>query len=128
MACARQCPGRLRFVGYRDDPEGPIWKLVERWKVALPLHPEYGLAPNVFYVPPLSPPRLDARGRPTDEPRIPLGTLEALFGAGAAAALETLRRERLKRRRGEPSELMDLLIAYDWRQSFALSPGAREVL
>ncbi len=45
-----------------------------------------------------------------------------------AAALATLRRERAKRQRGEPSELMDLLIAYDWKQSFALSPGAREVL
>ena len=43
MACARQCLERLRFVVYRDDPAGPIWKLVEKWKVALPLHPEYGL-------------------------------------------------------------------------------------
>ena len=41
-ACARQCPGRVRFVGYRDDPEAPIWKLVDKWKVAIPLHPEYG--------------------------------------------------------------------------------------
>jgi DMSO reductase family type II enzyme iron-sulfur subunit len=128
MACARQCPGRLRFVGYRDDPQGPIWKLVEEWKVALPLHPEYGLAPNVFYVPPLGPPRLDAAGRPTNESRIPLRSLEELFGERVAPALDTLRRERAKRKRGEASELMDLLIAYDWRQSFALSSGAREIL
>ena len=128
MACARQCPGRLRFVGILDDREGPIWKLVEKWKVALPLHPEYGLAPNVFYVPPLSPPRLDARGRPTGEPRIPTGFLESLFGEGVVAALATIRGEREKRRRGEPSELMDLLIAYDWKKNFALSPAAREVL
>ncbi len=121
MACARQCPGRLRFVGYRDDPEGPIWKLVEKWKVALPLHPEYGLAPNVFYLPPLSPPKLDAAGRPTAEPRIPMYHLESLFGETVGAALETLRSERRKRRRGEPSELMDILIAYDWHKSFALS-------
>ncbi len=58
-ACARQCPGRLRFVGYLDDPDGPIHKLVNRWKVALPLNPELGLGPNVFYVPPVSPPKLD---------------------------------------------------------------------
>jgi DMSO reductase family type II enzyme iron-sulfur subunit len=128
MACARQCPGRLRFVGYRDDPEGPIWKLVEKWKVALPLHPEYGLAPNVFYVPPLGPARLDAAGRPMSESRIPLRTLEELFGEQVAPALETLRRERARRKRGEASELMDLLIAYDWKQSFALAPDAREVL
>jgi hypothetical protein len=114
-------------VGYRDDPQGPIWKLVEEWKVALPLHPEYGLAPNVFYVPPLSPPRLDARGRPTDEPRIPLRSLESLFGEAVSGALATLRGERAKRRRGEPSELMDLLIAYDWNESFAISPRAPEV-
>jgi DMSO reductase family type II enzyme iron-sulfur subunit len=128
MACARQCPGRIRFVGYRDDREGPIWKLVEKWKVALPLHPEYGLEPNVFYVPPSSPPKLDARGRPTREPRIPAAYLESLFGDAVVSALATIRREREKRRRGEPSELMDLLIAYDWKQSFALAPGAREVL
>jgi DMSO reductase family type II enzyme iron-sulfur subunit len=124
MACARQCPGRLRFVGYRDDPEGPIWKLVEKWRVALPLHPEYGLEPNVFYVPPMSPPRLDASGRPTGEPRIPRAFLESLFGEGVAVALATLVAERARRRRGEPSELMDLLIAYDWHESFRL--GANE--
>jgi len=128
MACARQCPGRIRFVGYRDDPQGPIWKLVEKWHVALPLHPEFGLEPNVFYVPPLSPPRLDARGRPTDEPRIPTSYLESLFGEAVAPALATIRSERAKRKRGEPSELMDLLIAYDWHASFALGDRAREVL
>src|SRR5574341_1335871 len=41
-ACARQCPGRLRFVGFLDDESGPIHKLVKQWKVALPLHPEAG--------------------------------------------------------------------------------------
>jgi len=127
MACARQCPGRLRFVGYRDDPNGPIFKLVDKWKVALPLHPEYGLAPNVFYVPPMSPPQLDASGRPTDEPRIPLSYLEPLFGDSVGGALKTLLGEREKRKRGEQSELMDLLIAYDWNQSFALGPKEAEV-
>jgi DMSO reductase family type II enzyme iron-sulfur subunit len=127
-ACARQCPGRLRFVGFRDDREGPIWKLVDHWKVAMPLHPEYGLGPNVFYVPPLSPPKLDAAGRPTAEPRIPTAYLESLFGAAVHPALETLRAERAKRRRGEPSELMHLLIAFEWQQNFRLEPRQREVL
>jgi hypothetical protein len=62
------------------------------------------------------------------ESRIPLRTLEELFGEQVAPALETLRRERARRKRGEASELMDLLIAYDWKQSFALAPDAREVL
>lgn len=127
-ACARQCPGRLRFVGYRDDPDGPIHKLVEQWKVAIPLHPEYGLEPNVFYVPPMSPPKLDAEGRPTDEPRIPLAYLESLFGKAVGPALEILLAEREKTRSGGSSELMDLLIAYDWNDNFKLdAPRQREV-
>ena len=62
-ACARQCPGRLRFVGYLEDADGPIAKLVYQWKVALPLHPEFGTEPNVYYVPPMLPAVL-RRGRP----------------------------------------------------------------
>jgi len=127
-ACARQCPGRLRFVGYLDDPEGPIWKLVNHFKVALPLHPEFGLGPNVFYVPPMSPPKLDEKGRPTDEPRIPMEYLESLFGERVREVVATLEAERAKRRGGEPSELMNLLIAYDWNDNFALGAKQREVL
>ncbi|CAB1368600.1 4Fe-4S dicluster domain-containing protein [Denitratisoma oestradiolicum] len=127
-ACARQCPGRLRFVGYRDDQDGPIWKLVEKWKVAIPLHPEYGLGPNVFYVPPMSPPQLDDKGRPTSEPRIPLAYLESLFGSAVKPALDILLAEREKKKRGEASELMDLLIAYDWNNNFKLAPQHREVI
>jgi DMSO reductase family type II enzyme iron-sulfur subunit len=122
-ACARQCPGRLRFVGYLDDEDGPIHKLVEQWQVALPLHPEYGLEPNVFYVPPMSPPAMDANGRPTDASRIPIETLEGLFGPRVRNALATVEAERAKRKRGEPSELMDLLIAYDWNENFKLGSG-----
>ena len=123
-ACARQCPGRLRFVGYLDDEAGPIHKLVAQWKVALPLHPEYGLEPNVFYVPPLSPPALDEQGRPTGAPRIPIETLEGLFGPAVRDALATIEAERAKRKRGQPSALMDLLIAYDWNDSFRLDPAS----
>jgi DMSO reductase family type II enzyme iron-sulfur subunit len=123
-ACARQCPGRLRFVGYLDDPEGPIWKLVNKWRVALPLHPEFGLEPNVFYVPPLSPPQLDERGRPTETPRIPLEYLVSLFGEATLPALRVLQAERDKRRAGESSELMDLLIAYDWHENFRLGEAS----
>ena len=55
-ACVRQCPGRAAFVGFLDDQNGPIYKLVKQWKVALPLHPEYGTEPNVYYVPSLQVP------------------------------------------------------------------------
>lgn len=110
-ACARQCPGRLRFVGYMDDEAGPIWKLVKKWKVALPLHSEFGTEPNVYYVPPLSPPRFDEKGNFTKEPRIPMEYIISLLGPEAEKALLTLWQEIEKRRKGEESELSDILIA-----------------
>ena len=33
----------------------PVYALAHRWRVALPLHPEYRTLPMVWYVPPLSP-------------------------------------------------------------------------
>jgi DMSO reductase family type II enzyme iron-sulfur subunit len=117
-ACSRQCPGRVRFVGYLDDPDGPIYKLVTVHKVALPLHAEYGTQPNVFYVPPLSPPRIDEHGNATDEPRIPTEYLVSLFGRQVEDALVRLQRERERSARGESSELMDLLISRRWLDMF----------
>lgn len=117
-ACSRQCPGRVRFLGYLDDPEGPIHKLVHQYKVALPLHPEYETGPNVFYVPPMSPPKLDANGKPTDEPRIPLDYLESLFGSEVKGALARLKQEHVKKQNGGKSDLMDLLIGYKWQEMF----------
>ena len=114
-ACARQCPGRLRFVGYLDDENGPIHKLVHKWKVALPLHEEHGTQPNVYYVPPLSPPRVDINGKvdPT-KPRIPLDYLQGLFGPRVEEVLSVLQIEKEKKAKGLPSELMDTLIVYKW--------------
>lgn len=126
-ACARQCPGRLRFVGFLDDENGPIHKLVKQWKVAIPLHPEWGLEPNVFYVPPLSPEALDDNGSPTGQERIPLSYLESLFGADVHHALDILREQRSLKKAGNGSELMDLLIAYDWNRNFALDASQREI-
>jgi steroid C-25 hydroxylase beta subunit len=114
-ACARQCPGRLRFVGYLDDEKGLIHKLVKQWKVALPLHSEHGTDPNVYYVPPLSPARLDADGNVDEsKPRIPIEYLRSLFGAEVDGALDTLKAEMAKAKRGEKSELIDTLIVYRW--------------
>jgi len=119
-ACARQCPGRLRFVGFLDDEQGPIARLVHRWKVAIPLHPEYGTGPNVYYVPPILPPPEDANGRLTRASRIPLDYLRRLFGAAVEPALATLAAEMARRRAGESSELIDLLIAKDWKSLFRI--------
>jgi len=114
-ACVRQCPGRAAFVGFLDDKGGPVHKLVEKWKVALPLHPELGTKPNVYYVPPLSPAPLREDGA-FDEggDRIPSEYLESLFGAEVHGSLDVMRTELDKKRRGQDSELMDTLILYRW--------------
>jgi nitrate reductase beta subunit len=117
-ACARQCPGRLRFVGFLEDEDGPIHKLVYQWKVALPLHPEYGTEPNVYYVPPILPPTFDDEGDFSDEPRIPMDYLRYLFGEQVDQALITLHEEMERKQDGKPSELMDMLIAKDWKSLF----------
>lgn len=117
-ACARQCPGRLRFVGFLDETGGPIHKLVVQWKAALPLHAEFGTQPNVFYVPPILPAAFDETGDLSEAPRLPVDYLRTLFGPAVEDALAVLQTEMTRRRRGEPSELMDLLIAKDWKSLF----------
>jgi ethylbenzene hydroxylase subunit beta/complex iron-sulfur molybdoenzyme family reductase subunit beta len=102
-----------------DDERGPIHKLVKVWKVALPLHPEYGTEPNVYYVPPLAPPRLDETGKiDTAKPRIPTAYLRYLFGPEVEKALATMQSEMNKVRGGGKSELMDILIAREWGKMF----------
>jgi DMSO reductase family type II enzyme iron-sulfur subunit len=118
-ACSRQCTGRVRFLGFLDDEKGPIHKLVKVWKVALPLHMEYGTEPNVFYVPPLSPPRLDEEGKvDPSKPRIPMAYLRYLFGPEVEKAIATMQSEMTKVRSGGKSELMDILIAREWAGMF----------
>ncbi|MEY4615433.1 MAG: hypothetical protein RJB66_393 [Pseudomonadota bacterium] len=126
-ACAQQCVGRIRFVGYLDDLEGQVYKLVHQYKVALPLHSEYGTQPNVFYVPPLSgPKKFDKTGKQIEgSDRIPLEYLESLFGKEVSSALKTLEIERQKKKEGKPSELMDLLIAYKHSEMFRIKPEAK---
>lgn len=121
-ACAHQCVGRIRFVGYLDDVEGQVHKLVNEYKVALPLHEEYGTQPNVFYVPPLpGPPKYDAQGKPVPgSERIPVEYLESLFGPKTRAALATLEAEMKRRKETGKSELMDILIAYKHEEMFRI--------
>jgi nitrate reductase beta subunit len=99
--------------------------MVFEFKVALPLHPEFGTYPNAYYVPPLAPAPLNEDGSANNNgSRIPPEYLESLFGPGVRGALETLKAELERRRRGEPSELMDILIMYEWKE--ALGPFARD--
>jgi len=115
-ACVRQCPGRAAFVGFMDDQAGAVSKLVSKWKVALPLHPEFNTSPNVYYIPPFAPAPLREDGS-WDEgvDRIPSAYLEELFGSDVHGALDVLRMELDHKRRGEESELMDELILYRWK-------------
>src|SRR5690554_3452872 len=120
-ACAQQCVGRIRWIGYLDDEEGPIHLLVNKYKVALPLHAEWGTQPNVFYVPPMSPSKYASDGRALDEQRIPLEYLESLFGPRTGEVLDTLGRERQAKAEGRDSELMDTLIGFNHAEMFKLS-------
>ncbi len=117
--CARQCPGRLAFVGYLDDEDGPIHKLVNEWGVALPLHSEYGTGPNIFYIPPLSPhPLREDMSIDYDTPRIPPEYLESLFGPKVHQALGKIQTEMEAVRGGGSSEILDTLIVYNWLDLF----------
>jgi DMSO reductase family type II enzyme iron-sulfur subunit len=124
-ACVRQCPGRGAWIGFLDDTYGPVAQLVSKFKVALPLHPEFGTSPNVYYVPPLAPAPLNEDGSPNESAsRIPPELLESLFGPAVHGALERVRAELEKRRSGQASELMNILIMYQWKE--ALGPFARD--
>jgi complex iron-sulfur molybdoenzyme family reductase subunit beta len=119
-ACAKQCVGRIRHVGYLDDEDSHVYRLVKKWKVALPLRPDFGTIPNVYYVPPLSPPKFNGSGEVTDEPRIPMEFLKKLFGSEVENTLKLLKEEMDKKAKGEKSELMDILIAYKHSDMFKI--------
>lgn len=56
--CVQTCIGKIRLTGYVHPPEearedNPIDYLVHYAKVALPLYPQFGTLPNVFYIPPI---------------------------------------------------------------------------
>ncbi len=124
-ACFSQCVGRIRFFGWKDDKESAVHKLVYVWKVALPLHPEYGTEPNVFYVPPLGSFKFGPNGELTNERRIPIEYLGRLFGGveNVKRSQDIILTEREKVRKGERSELCELLIGFDTKDRFQLNVG-----
>ncbi len=126
-ACFWQCPGRIRFLGWKDDPNSAVYKLIYDWKVALPLHPEYGTGPNVFYVPPIGSFKFAPDGEVLKDRRIPIEYLGRLFGGveNVKRALDTLIAEKEKVRRGERSELCEILIGFDTADRFQLNVGGR---
>lgn len=79
--CFVNCIGKIRLAGWVSQPqdataENPIDYLVHVRKVALPLFPQFGLEPNVYYIPPV---------------HAPASFLHQMFGPDAAAAVKTYR-------------------------------------
>ncbi len=55
--CISACVGKIRLQGWVDDPASPVHTLVRKMKVALPLYPQFGTEPNIYYIPPRWAPR-----------------------------------------------------------------------
>jgi DMSO reductase family type II enzyme iron-sulfur subunit len=123
QACMAQCPGRIRFVGLLDDPESPVHKIVMVHKAALPLFPERGTHPNVFYIPPFSPPKGGKPGAGVlDDPRVPMASLEYLFGPEVREVMSRLGSQLAAAQSGKPSELLQLLIGRTAADRFHIVP------
>lgn len=74
--------------------QSPVYMMAKKWRIALPLHPEYRTMPMVWYVPPLSP--VESLGKELirdggapedifaaiDEMRIPIEYLASILAAG----------------------------------------------
>jgi len=79
--CMAACIGQIRLQGlvkmgkdgsWAEDRYNPIYYLVKVAKVALPLYPQFGTAPNGFYMPPRW---------------VPRGYLKQMFGPGVDEAI-----------------------------------------
>ncbi|MCO6465782.1 MAG: respiratory nitrate reductase subunit beta [Bradyrhizobiaceae bacterium] len=60
--CVTTCIGKIRMQGFLGQPDqirkdNPLDMLVHVKKVALPLYPQFGTQPNVYYVPPIHVPK-----------------------------------------------------------------------
>ena len=102
--------------GLSDDwidaaQRSPVYKLVKKWGLALPLHPEFRTLPSLFYIPPLAPITTSAgKASPTDSDifdmekpsngpligldeldkfRVPSKYLASMFGAGNEDVVKT---------------------------------------
>lgn len=80
--CMSSCVGKIRLQGlvkmaedgsWLHDPENPLYYLVRVEKIALPLYPQFGTAPNGFYIPPRW---------------VPRSYLLQMFGPGVEEAIE----------------------------------------
>lgn len=94
--CVQNCIGKIRlngFMGRWDSPKenNPIDYLVHIEGIALPLYPQFGLEPNVYYIPPIN---------------VPEEFNRQLFGPGAKRAVELYKKGR------EDTRLIGLLMSF----------------
>ncbi len=79
--CVATCVGKIRLQGlvriqdgqWAEDPSNPLYFLVREEQVALPLYPQFGTEPNIYYIPPRW---------------VPRQYLRQLFGPGVDQAIE----------------------------------------
>jgi nitrate reductase beta subunit len=80
--CMSACVGKIRLQGlvkiaedgtWEKDPTNPLYYLVREEAVALPLYPQFGTEPNVYYIPPRW---------------VPRPYLHQMFGPGVETAIE----------------------------------------
>ncbi len=60
--CVTSCIGKIRLQGFMEDAkeprrDNPFDMIVRIKKIALPLYPQFGTQPNVYYVPPVHVPK-----------------------------------------------------------------------
>ncbi len=94
--CVQNCIGKIRMFGFKsrwDKPneDNPIDYLVHIKKIALPLYPQFGTEPNVYYIPPIN---------------VPDSFNRQLFGPGATKAVE------LYKKAAEDPKLVGLLMLF----------------
>ncbi len=109
----------------------PVYALINRYKVALPLHPEYRTMPMVWYIPPLSPvvdiikdTGHDAEDQGNlfaaiDTLRIPVEYLANLFTAGDTAPVDRV----LKKLAAMRSYMRDINLGRDPDESIPEAVG-----
>ncbi|MCA9755609.1 MAG: dehydrogenase [Candidatus Eisenbacteria bacterium] len=79
--CVESCIGKIRLHGFlstREEPraDNPLDYIIKIRKIALPLYPQHGTGPNVYYIPPV---------------HVPTKFLEQLFGPGVEEAKDMYR-------------------------------------
>jgi len=80
--CMAACVGKIRLMGlvqveadgtWTRDRQNPLYYMVHEEKVALPLYPQFGTQPNIYYIPPRW---------------VPRDYLHQMFGPGVDEAIE----------------------------------------